>query len=178
MTFYLAVWGAVLATVSLAWNFWKWRLDSPRVVETIEAVKSLWSENAYAGIRLTLRNRGGKKTTVEEIFFYRRPHWLEHGFYSVLCRLRREADWQQNVGNSSPETVKLPVILDVNGVWEGFIPLELDDPDNEKELRQLDRNREILKTLKSGNLRYSIKCSHTNSRIRGRVGDEDDMIKE
>lgn len=178
MTLYIAIWGAVLGTVTFVWNIWKWRQESPCIVETVEAVKSHWNENEYAGIRLILRNRGGKKTTVEEIFLCQRPRWSEWGWYCVLFRVRGEVTWQHNVGVSNPKTAKLPVVLDVNEVWKGFIPLELNDPDNEEELHQLERNREPLEILKSGKLRYSIQCSHTRRRIRGWVGNEDDEIKE
>ena len=178
MTLYIAIWGAVLGTVTFAWNIWKWRQENPHIVATVEALRSSWSEANFAGIRLTIRNRGGKKTTVEEIYFYRRLLWFEYGFSSVLPRLFKEIPWQQNAGVSNPETVKLPVILDVNGVWEGFVSLQLNDPDNEKELRQIDRNRELEKMLQSEQLRYSIICSHTSRRLRGLVKGEADTLKE
>lgn len=178
MTLFVAIWGAVLGTVTFAWNVWKWRRESPRVVASIEAVKSLWDEKRYARIRLALRNRGGKKTTVEEIFLCRRPEWQQHGLWAILYWIRREVDWQQNVGISNHKTAKLPAVLDVNEVWEGFIPLELDDPDDDEEQNQIHLNREILGILNKGKLRYSIQCSHTNRRIRGVVRDEDDLIRE
>ena len=178
MTFYLAIWGAVLATVTFIWNIWKWRQESPHIVEKVEAIRSLRSENNYAGIRLTLRNRGGKRTTVEKIFINRRPRWLEFGLFSILLRLRREVVWQQNVGVSNPKTAKLPVILDANEVWDGFIPFESNDPENEDELRQIDINRELIETVGSGSLRYSIQCAHTNHRIRGMIESENDSLEE
>lgn len=178
MTLYIAIWGAVLGTVTFAWNIWKWRRESPRIVEVIEVVNSLWTENGFAGIRLVLRNRGGQKTTVEQIFLYQRAQWSEWGLYGVLMRLRGESAWQHCVGNSNPKTTKLPVVLDVNAVWEGFIPLELSDPDNEDEVCQIEMNRKLLETFKSGSLRYSIQCSHTSRRIRGLVRIEDERMRE
>lgn len=167
-----------MGTVTFAWNIWKWRQESPRIVGTIEAIRSHWTENEYAGIRLTLRNRGGKRTTVEEISLCQRPRWSEWGWHCILFRLRGEVTWKHDVGFSNSKTAKLPVVLDVNEVWKGFIPLELNNPDDDEERQQLERNRDALKILKSRKLRYSIQCSHTHRRLRGWVGNEDEGIKE
>jgi hypothetical protein len=169
MTLFIAIWGAVLGTLTFFWNLWKWRRENPRIAATVEAVESFCTENSFAGIRMTLRNRGGRKTTIERISLYRRLEWFEFGLASVLIRLNGEAAWEQNVGVSNPKTAKIPVVLDVNEFWEGFIPLEANEPDNEEELRQIDINRTIPEILRSGKLRYSILCSHTSRRIRGLV---------
>jgi len=178
MTLALAIWGAVLSTVTFVWNVVKWLQEKPRIFAAIQAVESLWSEGHYGGIRLKLRNRGGKKTTVEAIFFYQRQPWFEDGLAGFLHRLAGRVKWRHNLGVSNPKTAKLPVVLDINEVWEGFIQLEPNDPDDEEERRQLDINRPLAAGLKSGVLRYSIQCAHTNQRIRGVVGTEDDSLKE
>jgi hypothetical protein len=178
MTLFIAIWGAVLGTMTFFWNLWKWHQENPRIVATVQTIESSWSEGGFAGIRLILRNRGGEKTTVEKIFFNQRPRWFELGLCSVLLRLRGEVKDRQNMGVSNPKTVQLPVVLDVNGVWEGFVPLELNDPDNEEEIRQIEINHKLVEALKSGVLRYSIQCSHKKNRIRGVVGAADDSMKE
>ena len=176
MTLFLAIWGAVLGTLTFLWNLLKWHHEKPQIIAAVQAVESFWTENSFAGIRLTLRNRGGKKTTVEEIFLYQQPRWFEFGLFGVLLRLRRQAAWRHNVSVSNAKTAKLPAVLDVNEVWEGFIPLEANEPDNADEMRQIDINRPIAESLKSGNLRYSIQCSHTSQRLRGLVRNEDDSL--
>lgn len=178
MTLFVAIWGAALGTITFAWNVWKWRQESPRIVATVEAVRSLWDGNNYVGIRMKLRNRGGKKTTIEKIHFCRRSDWERWGAWAILRRLRREVDWQCNVGASNPKTAKLPVVLDVNEAWDGYVQLEIEDPGDEKEEDQVNRNKDILEILKAGKLRYSVQCSHTHRRICGPVREEDDLIRE
>jgi hypothetical protein len=178
MTLFIAIWGAALGTLTFFWNLWKWRLENPCIVVTVEAVESFWTENTFGGIRMTLRNRGGKITTVERIYLYRRQDWFEYGFVGILLRFQREVPWQQDVGVSNSKTAKIPVVLDVNELWEGFIPLEANEPDNEEELRQISINRAIPEILRSGKLRYSILCSHTNRRIRGLVQNETIWTRE
>ena len=178
MTLFIAIWGAVLGTLTFSWNLWKWRRENPRIAATVEAVESFWTENNYAGIRITLRNRGGRKTTIERISLYQRLQWFEFGLAGVFLRLHGEAVWEQNVGVSNPKTAKIPVILDVNELWEGFIPLEANEPDNEEELRRIDINRTIPKVLRSRKLRYSILCSHTSHKICGLVKNQNILTDE
>jgi hypothetical protein len=178
MTLFIAIWGAVLGTLTFIWNLWKWRYETPRIVAAVETVESSWTENSFAGIRLKLRNRGGRKTTVEDIFLYRRQKWFENGLVGILFRFSRIVPWQQNVGVSNPNTAKLPVILDVGGSWEGFVPFEANEPDNDEELKCIGINREILKILLTGKLRYSIHCSHTNRRVMGLVRNENNWPRE
>ena len=178
MTLFIAIWGVILGTVTLIWNIVRWRQEKPRITATVEALESFWSENNFRGIRLTIRNRGGKRTTIEQVFFYERTPWFKYGFESVLERLGKEIEWQQNVGVANQKTVKLPVVLDVNEMWEGFVQLETNEPDNEDELRQVENNHRLLGPLKSGNLRFSIQCSHTKRRVRGLIRGEEDSLKE
>jgi hypothetical protein len=171
MTLFLAIWGAAIGTLTFFWNLWKWKQESPHVKATVEAVESTWTENS-SGIRLLLRNRGGKKTTIEEILLYRRQEWFSDGLTGILFRVKKIVPWGQNLSVSNPKTIKLPVILDVHETWEGFIPFEANEADNEDEQRIIDRNREAARLLQIGKLRYSIHCSHTDRRITGFVKNE------
>ena len=168
-TTFIAAWGAILGTLTFIWNILRWRQERPQISARIEAVESFSSENCYAGVRLKIRNRGGKKTTVENIILYRRPTWSEFGVSSILLLLSRESAWEQNIVGSRLKTAVLPVVLDINGVWEGFIPFEANDEDNEEELRQIDKSRYLVEALRIGKVRYSIICSHTNTQKTGVV---------
>lgn len=169
LTAILAVWGALIGTLTFIWNVLKWWQERPQISACIEAVESFSKDNCYAGIRLKVRNRGGKKTTVENIVFHRRPTWGEFGAESILMLWYRETAWEHNVVGSYLKTAMLPVVLDINDVWEGFIPFEANDEDNEEELRQADRSRYLAEALRIGKVRYSIECSHTNTRKTGVV---------
>jgi hypothetical protein len=169
LTLYVAVWGAAIGSLTFIWNLLKWRRERPRLSATIEAVKSFWKEDDYACIRLTLRNRGQQRTTVEEVYLYERPLWSKLGLFGVWLRLTGDNAWNQRASVSNPETVKLPAALDGNDVWTGFIPLEASDGDNEKELRQIDRNKGLVNILHSGRLRFSVQCAHTDRCTKGVV---------
>jgi hypothetical protein len=169
ITTFVAVWGAVLGTLTFIWNLLKWRQERPQISACIEAVESLSRDNCYSGIRLKIRNRGGKKTTVENIFLYRRASWNEFGVRSVFMLFYRQPGWEQNVAGSRLKTAVLPAVLDINGVWEGSIPFEANDEDSEEELRQVERSRNLAEVLRIGKVRYSIVCSHTNARKTGSV---------
>ena len=89
MTLYIAVWGAAIGTLTFIWNPLKWHQEKPHIAVSVEAVESLRSPDCFSGIRLTLRNRGGKKTTVETIFFYRRAHWNEWRWQTIFFRISK-----------------------------------------------------------------------------------------
>lgn len=178
MTLYIALWGAGLGTLTFIWNIVRWRQERPCVQATVETVESLYKENSYGGVRLTLRNRGGKKTTIEGIRLYRRQGWFEFGLVGVLNRMRGDLPWSFNVGAANSNTIELPKVLDVNQSWEGFIPFQASEDKCEAVLRQVDHNSHILEVLRTGELRYSIQCSHTNRRLRGLVGQENPWPRE
>ena len=178
MTLHIALWGAVLATLTFLWNILKWREERPRIFATVEAIESLLTENSFAGISLTLRNRGGKKTTIESIFLYRRQGWFEFGLAGVLDRICRRVPLKFNVSVANPKTVELPKVLDVNESWERFIPLEASGEESEEVRRQIDHNRAIMKVLQAGGLRYAIQCSHTSRKLRGLVQQESQWCNE
>ena len=177
-TLYIALWGAGLGTLTFCWNIMKWRQEKPCIIATLEAVESLFKENSFVGIRLTVRNRGGKKTTIERVYLYRRQRWFEFGLGGVWTRIISALPWQFNVGVANRNTIELPKVLDVNESWERFIPLEAGEDDSEEVLRQIDHNRSIVEVLRTGELRYSIQCSHTSHKLRGLVHHEIDSLIE
>jgi hypothetical protein len=168
-TLYVAAWGAITGTLTFIWNVVRWRQERPNISATIEAVTSFWNEDGYACIRLALRNRGRQRTTVEDIYLYKRPTWTEFGFNGILMWLEGENAWNQRIRASNPKTVKLPAVLDVNEVWTGFIPLECHDEDDEEKARQVNCNRELINVFRSGHLRFSVQCAHTDRRMEGAV---------
>lgn len=172
-TLIIAIWGAAIGTLSFLWNVLRSLHDKPRIAVTIEAVPSDWTEGSFRGIRLELRNRGRVKTTVEGIYFFGRAQFSEFGLSTIRFWLTGDPAWEQNAAASNPKTVALPTILDTNGVWEGYIKLEANEPDNEEEQIQIDRNRHLLKYLPTGKVRYSVQCSHKSRRMRGRVRSTD-----
>jgi hypothetical protein len=179
-TLVIALWGATLGTVTLAWNLWKWRQESPRVVASVEAIESFTREDGYAGIRFKIRNRGGKKTTIEQVLLYRRHGWLEDGWAGIWFRLSRTLPWQRNLAGSDSKTVKLPAVLDTGGLWEGWAVLEDDAEagDGAQRHQGVIPDEDIHKLIRAGELRYSVVCSHTSRPLRGLVLLERDSLRE
>ena len=60
LTEFLAMWGATLGTLSLAWNLWTWTRGRPRVSATVE-VRELADNNE---ISYELRNRGNQSQDI------------------------------------------------------------------------------------------------------------------
>lgn len=172
---------AIASALALALTFllgiWRWisrrqrRNPGPLVDARVEAIRSLNVEGSYRAIRIILRNLGETKTTVEEIILCRRPGWFEFGILGPLVRLSGLLPWRFNAGFASRKTVALPVTIDVNGLWESFIPLEPADPANQEEIRQFERLRfdEAAKILRSGGMRYSIQLSCPTRVLAGSV---------
>ena|ERR1041385_494033 len=176
MTPLLATWGAALGTLSFVWNIWKSRRENPQIDAVVEAIPSFTIENGFAAVRITLRNRGGKKATVERIMFYRRQGWLEDGYSGFVWRLLRLVPWQQNLGVSQPETVRLPAIIDSGGMWQGLVRIEANEDEENEPPTHI--GTELPKLISNGKLRYSVHCSHTDRRIRGFVRIEGSLIHE
>jgi hypothetical protein len=168
-TLCVAIWGAALGSLTFIWNVLRWRQERPNISATIEAVKSFCDEDGYACIRLALRNRGRLKTTVEDVYLLAWPTWTEFGLRGILMRLAGENAWNQRMSGSNANTVKLPTALDVNEVWTGVVPLECHDENDEEASLQVHRNRELVNLLRSGRLRYSVQCAHTDRRMVGAV---------
>ena len=144
-------------------GIWKWRRrrQHPHVVATVEAIPSLRVEGSYRAIRIILHNTGESKTTVEEIVLCRRPGWFGFGIVGPLVRLDGFVLSRLNIDIASRDIARLPVTLDVNGLWETVIPLEPENPGIQAadEVRQLEEFNEAVKVLKSGTMRYSIQLS-------------------
>lgn len=172
-----ATWGPVFLFAAsalglgLLWDMWIWKRgrQQPCVTASVEAIPSLRVEGSYRAIRIILRNSGKAKTTVEEITLSRPPGWFEFGVIGPLIRLSGQLLWRLNVGFASRETVRFPVTLDVNGLWESVIPLEPADPGDKEEVRRLERFNGAAKVLLSGAMRYSIQLSDPSRNLDGRV---------
>lgn len=152
LTTFLAIWGALLGTISLLWNLWRWRRELPQLAVKVEARESYIEEDAGC-IVFEIRNRGGRPTTVEEIVLinYEDSFWGKLGFFGQC----------ENVWVKYPETVKLPVVLKTGEVWKAHVPY----PDEDHRLLDLDKADLILRRR----LFYKITCAHEDRPIRGRV---------
>jgi hypothetical protein len=151
LTEFLALWGATLGTLSLAWNVWTWTRSRPRVSPTVE-VRELAAENE---IQYEIRNRGGQPTTIEEIQLLKYQDGLL-GWLGV-------AEHVEYVAAKHPETMPLPALLPPGGVWKGSSPLPHVPRATELDKAALIRARKLF---------FKIRCSHTSRLLSGKVRKE------
>ena len=149
LTTVLAVWGAVVSTVTLIWNLWKWRQEKPQIV--VRA--STWGVDANMGIRFEIRNRGGRPTTVEDI----RLVTYQDGIAGLL-RMRAHVEY---LAPKYGKTIKLPVVLASGAVWTADIPME------DEGRGRFETGRQEL--IEAGRLYFKVVCAHTDRRVVGKI---------
>lgn len=158
----LAVWGAVVATVALSWQFFLWVRSNPRVHVQATMKESPTGDSAEDWIEFKLRNRGGKPTTVEEIMFVSYGNWLGRLFHVPV---RIENVWVRHPSDKTSPMMKLPVVLQPGELWKGSCYL---GPRND--VPHLDSSRR--ERLSVGKLYYRIRCAHTDRVLSGTVRPE------
>lgn len=151
VTLVLAVWGAVVGTLSLLWNIWTWSRNRPEIVATAELRDLPVGELIF----FEVRNRGSRPTTIEEV---RLVKYLggPMGWLGV-------AEHVEFVSAKHRHTFKLPVVLGPNEMWKADCPA-----------RQREHPFEMDKIalVKAGRLFFKIRCAHSDHQITGRVKPE------
>ncbi len=147
----LAVWGAVLGTLSFAWNVWTWLRSRPRIAVKVE-LREMLDE---AAICYEIRNRGDKPTTVEEIMLVK--------YQDGLPGLLHLFEHVENVSAKYRATAKLPVQLSPGDVWKGHSLMP-----GERSLMEMDK----LALIAKGQLHFKIRCAHTDRLLSGKVTTE------
>lgn len=158
----LAVWGAVVSTIALGWQFFLWFRANPRVHARATMMESPAGGAAEDWIEFKLRNRGGKPTTVEEIKFVSYGNWLDQLFRVPSCT---ENIWVRHPADHTSPTMKLPAVLQPGELWKGGCYL---GPRSEQP--RLDGTRR--ERFNAGKLCFRIRCAHTDRIISGVVKPE------
>lgn len=149
LTTILAVWGAVLSTVTVIWNLWRWRQEKPLIV----AKAMLCGTGKDKCIRIEIRNRGGRPTTLEDV-------WLVKYMDGIAGLLRFQARTTYLAAKFG-KRINLPVMLAAGGVWKEDVPLW------DGERTPSDDDREEL--VEKGLLYFKVCCAHTDRRVAGKV---------
>lgn len=152
----LAVWGAVLGTLSFAWNVWTWLRSRPRIAVKVE-LREMLDESA---ICYEIRNRGDKPTTVEEIMLVK--------YQDGLPGLLHNFEHVENVSAKHRETAKLPVQLSPGDIWKGHSSIN-----EERGLMEMDK----LALIAEGRLYFKVRCAHTGRLLSGKVKPEHPKVR-
>lgn len=144
---FVAWWGAILATVVLAWDIYKWRTAGPKLRTTVQTGMQSINMPQYDGktlITVNVSNYGDRPTTITNLgylyfpnYWRRFRHWPEKAFV---------------IPNPS-DTQRLPFELKQGSLWSGIAI----------------QDTEIAKMAKEGLLYCVLHHSHNERPIYRRV---------
>jgi hypothetical protein len=113
ITDFAAWWGAVIATLVILWDIYKWRHAGPNVSLNIRPNMFTSGHSELDGKRLFLidaANNGDRPTTITKLVFI-----YYNGLWALLCR-KAEYFFIKNPGLENG----FPHKLDVGETWDGF----------------------------------------------------------
>ena len=146
----LAWLGATTGTLAFAWDIYKWRQDGVRL--SVEAVT--FGIGKPEGITFTISNRGGKPTTLSEVWLtYPVEHWfLKH---IPIFHNAHRLFYKPKSG------LKLPDLLQPGEMRTADYTFETEcSPTDTTDYPRL---------ITAKSLYYKVKCSHSNRSLRGQV---------
>lgn len=143
----IGLWGALTGTAGL---LWQWRTHGLQVAVTAETRATPFSE----GLSVTIRNRGGKPTTIEKIEI-------------LSFEQNRETKYRHNLAGCFRDTIKLPAKLQPGESWEGHALVCIDDDSEETQLW-----RAWVKDPQLGLAHCLVQLSHRRRPVRVRIEDE------
>ncbi len=150
----LALWGAVVGSLSLVWNIWTWCRSRPRIKAKIE----LRELGIGFEIRYEIRNQGDKPSTIEEIMLVKYQDGIL-GFFGMP----EHVEYFSGVHRKEQ---KLPAALAPGELWTHSSPMSED--------RRPD-SMDVLALIESGRLYFQIRCTHTDRKVSGKVRHENPL---
>ena len=147
-----AWWGAVVATIVLGWDVYKWKMDGPKLTMRVSPNMLVVGDPTREGkkwVSVTITNVGNRPTTLKGI-------GIEH-YDSLLNRLRRQTKLAAVFPNPSDKH-PLPRILNPGDEWCGLIPQE-----------RVDKGLSLEEMAKNGYLMISASHSHTQKSTQVRL---------
>ena len=144
----LALWGASVGSLSLAWNIWAWCRSRPRIKAKIELREGGFEPN----IRYEIRNQGDKPTTIEEIMLVKYQDGIL-GFFGM-------AEHVEYFSGVNRKEEKLPAPLAPGELWSHSSLIS--------ENRRAG-SMDTLALIESGRLYFQIRCTHTDRKLSGKV---------
>ncbi len=111
----VAWWGAILATIVLAWDIYKWKTSGPQIRFTARPNMKTFNVPTHDGktwVYVNVENIGTRATTITHLAFQYYKNW----FKKVINK--PNSSWI--IGNASvfPE-YRIPYVLNPGTIWQG-----------------------------------------------------------
>lgn len=116
-----AWWGAIVSSVVLLWDIYKWKHQGPRLVMRLSPNMQVWGDPSREGktwVSVTVSNVGDRPTTIKGVGIVYYKSWL--------TRLRNRAE-NKAVFPKPSDDFPLPLVLNPGDEWGGLIPQKLID---------------------------------------------------
>jgi len=143
-TYIAAWWGAIVASLVLAWDIYKWKNQGPQLTMRLSPHMKVIGDPTREGITwitITVSNIGDRPTTIKGVGFEYYKNW----FHRLRCHVDESAVFP-NPSNNFP----LPRVLNPGDEWVGFIPH-----------KPLDKDIDIETMSQSGHLMIYLSQSHS-----------------
>jgi hypothetical protein len=148
LTGFLAIWGAVLSTIAIVWDVYKWRTSGPNLQMRVMTGMEAFNIPEYEGKTLivaVVTNRGDRPTTITHLAVAYYDAW-----WKAMLRKRSAA----NGWIATPSTTqRVPFELKPGVEWSGMI----------------DQTKELEVWAREGWLYATIYHSHDRKPIRQRI---------
>jgi len=110
-----AWWGAIIATIVLLWDIYKWKTSGPRLYIDVSSNMEIFGVPGHEGkkyVTVRVRNMGDKPTTITSLAgrFYK-------GKFNRILKKQQKAF----VVGTPGITQQLPYVLQPGTIWDGLI---------------------------------------------------------
>jgi hypothetical protein len=147
-----AWWGAIVASLVLLWDVYKWTVEGPRLTMRLSPnmkVLGYPSREGKTWVSVTVANVGNRPTTIKGVGMEYYANWFS--------RLRNRAEKTAVFPNPS-DGFPLPRVLNPGEEWLGLIPQE-----------RLDKGVNFVEMSRTGHLMIWLSQSHKQRAMRKRL---------
>jgi hypothetical protein len=148
----VAWWGAIVASLVLLWDVYKWMVEGPRLTMRLSPNMEVWGDPSREGktwVSVTVSNVGNRPTTIKGVGMEYYTNWFS--------RFRNRAERAAVFPN--PNTgFPLPRVLNPGEEWLGLIPQE-----------RLDKGVDLEEISRTGHLMIWLSQSHKQRAMRKRL---------
>jgi hypothetical protein len=148
----VAWWGAIVASLLLFWDVYKWMVEVPRLTIRLSPNMEVLGDPSRGGktwVPVTVSNVGNRPTTIKNVGMEYYSNWFS--------RLRSRAEKAAVFPNPSDD-FPLPRVLNPGEAWLGLIPQA-----------RLDKGVDLEEMSRTGHLMILLSQSHTKRAIRKRL---------
>jgi hypothetical protein len=120
LTTIVAWWGAIIATMVLVWDIYKWANRGARLEYTVKTNMKTYGDPTTKGmtfVTVRVSNTGDRTTTIENMGFLHYKNWIFQ-----MARKPSFAAVVTNVGAPNP----IPYEIKPGGIWDGMAQQEED----------------------------------------------------